>query len=370
MIEVAVLLRGQARFAKEGAELWQRFVTERNPDFNFKFFTHSWDTLSIMQTTDARTVDTVPGREKAHILSTDEIHELLNYWNPTLFQIDSDTDNIDLAEQILISNIKSNEEVYDMVDNYIKSLDVPYSNFSKKLILPKLTPLLKNLPKIDIFSNKEINSLYNRENISNGYILGQVNSSGRSLKLLQEYIRQKNYVPDLIICTRYDIFVKFENLRKIYHIIKNYQSSSNPARRKNIFTHHLYVVNGISVPNDWIFIGDIQSFEGFLSNINERIVNKLTDNILNLFNLVKSGDKIQHALWFQLANADVNLTAFNDILWHAQILRKGYFDMKNITANDDESFKKAFDALQKFTYPKNIKHEISNKDIKMCLRQP
>ncbi len=128
-MKIAVLLRGQTKFADIGAELFKKQVAERFPQHEFKVFMHTWKSRATTADIETTVDDTPIDRcFSVYSLPVDTIlNDYIRKWDPYLARHHIGTENelFRLAKQI----IKSNLEDETFIDWWHKQY-VPNSDYS------------------------------------------------------------------------------------------------------------------------------------------------------------------------------------------------------------------------------------------------
>jgi len=358
LIKVAVCLRGQPRFSQEGAFLFQKLVMEHHPDVEFKFFVHSWNTMSrrMMGTEDD---DKTTERLLPVFLTYEEVHDMIAPWNPTKFLIETEADNLQLACDIESRNVKYEKITYDWFQEYLElqgwnQQDARFDNH--KLLMPASLDISKVFSAADILKsdslNTELLALVKINRIQSSYLYGQMFSAGKSFRLLQDYIEETDYHPDIVINTRHDVIAWFHHFPKLlYEIKKATVAGGFPI----IYSKEVAISNSKPIVDDYMFIGNLISFLPFLADIRSRMFNTFTSGSFSMFDLFNSGSLLQHQLWSKIPDPNLHFVQPSIGHWNDQVIRPGHDDFTQIKIFDRSTYDKLSEKTLQYTYPDNPK---------------
>lgn len=366
MIKIALLLRGQPRFSAEGAELFKRFILKNHPNLDLKVFAHSWDSLSRRMTSS----DSEKRKEERAIfdrIAHDEVIGKIHPWNPSKCQVETEVDTFKLAGEIKSKLVEKEKITYEWYKNYLKlnNWDITDPAFNNRnLIMPEGlladdTFTISKTHYSDQMHLQLMAELYD-EQIRLTYLLGQMYSAGKSLSLLQTFSNDYQWNPDIVISTRYDVFMWVFSFPRLINDYRNMRRDGSPI----IWSKAINIIDGRPVMNDYAFIGDLVSFTSFLSNIRKRLYSAFTNNSMEMMNVIGSGKTLQHLLWTKLPDSDVKFIQPSFGHWNAEILRPGYFDLNDVEHGNEEEFKELQKRAMDYEYPINpnpmSKEEIFN----------
>lgn len=367
MIKVAVLLRGQPRFSKEGAELFKKFVIDRHPEVEFKFFCHSWNTLSRRMVNDS---DDEKSQERILpiFLDKSETISMIEPWNPTKLVVETEADNLRLATEIENKNVTKQKETFDWFIDYLEknNLDLGDKRLSNwKMYMPIGLDIDRVFKLHDMLHNQELNfhltALTRYHQIKLSYLTGQMFSAGKAFRLLQDYMEETNYYPDAILCGRYDMIAWFHHWPKLIKDIKDSKNVPYPV----IFSRNVSSANSKPIMDDWLFAGNINSFIGLLSDIRRRIYNSLTDHPWRMFDLFDSGPHLQHQLWTKIADPSLHFVQPTMGHWDCDLLRPGCFDLASINKFDRNDYKILSNQAKNYRYPDNPRAMTDDESFKL-----
>lgn len=359
MIKVAILLRGQPRFAKEGAELFDKFIKKNHPGVEFKIFAHSWDSLS-RRMVNVDEESTMQERQVYDKVSRDELEAGINAWNPTKTIIETEQECFRLAGSILYSNIKNNSDTYDWFIKYadqqgIDIVDPKYGNLCfllpEGLTMDKHFDLGKVLYNRGQLTNELLAQAYS-EQIRLTYLLGQMFSAGKSLKLLQDCINESDYIPDIVISTRYDSFFWVNSFPKLLYEIKRSVLPEQPY----VMSKLVQSIGGRPVIDDYAFVSNIQGMIALLSDIRQRLFDAFTADIIPMFSIIGAGSHLQHLLWAKIGDNNLAFIQPATQHWGVNVLRPGCFDMSLIKHGNEAEFNTMSSTIVK-TYKYPVKAE-------------
>lgn len=352
MLKVAVLLRGQPRFAKEGAHFFNKFVIENHPDVEFKFFAHAWNTMSRRMISSEDT-ERVKDRALPIVMSKVEVAELLSHWNPVSALIESEADNLKLAGEIINTNTFNETETFEWFRKYIEFRDISIHDLCighHRLLMPMNIDMNRVFTAHDIVHNNDLQlemiARVRYDQIKLSYLLGQMYSAGKSFALLQEYSLANDYMPDIVISTRYDIASWFYNFEKLARELEHTKKAKMPI----IFTWQVSCSNGNPIVDDYTFIGPMLPFVSFLSDIRRRLHNKLTSPIFNRFDLISSGSHIQHQLWTKICDDNLRFNQPSTIHWEANLIRPVEFPTE-LPSYSKPIYTRLVEKLNTYEYP-------------------
>lgn len=299
-MKIAVLLRGQARFAELGAQVFNKYVRDRFPQHEFKVYIATWKSMSLTMSTEQTDPNAVCyGREfHQEILSEEEVAKTIMSWSPARFNIYKEQVLANLVRNIMLKNQGDSE--------YIKWIEKTLTENKKRDGLQLLRPATP----LNIFA-ENLNEAYGRilsdqplilsdgaqalkrQAINIQYILGQVFSAGKAHDVLQKHIKVDGWEPDLIWVTRPDWYgwLEHENyFSDMYNFLKR---QPDPT----IGVDYVSIVRGRPHITDYNFYMLPDTAMAALDNIDENIFELLTDDKELSSMLIGSGTSLQHLLW-------------------------------------------------------------------------
>jgi len=300
-MKIAVVLRGQARCAQLGSELFQRFVVDENPQHQFDVFIHTTNTETICDATDAK--NRPQNLYDVEIQDLNYIHEnYLKYWKPKKYIIEGTSKFLTTINNIIKENNKDTA--------------------------------LKNILNIDTHAPN---------------LLGGGNDNDYMLKLhALHYMSQHwgaargyNLIDseyDLILQTRPDCLFYFKpgDIQKSLDII-NYMASNN---LKNITTqvmsHILSVRFSKPFVSDYLYVHKQNIISQWFPDVEKTFFDLFTKDKLDLYDLIGDDQiKFQNLLFLKFGKKLEFINNYN--CWNAEIIRPG------VEINETDDINTVFD---------------------------
>ena len=358
-LKIAVLLRGQPRFTREGAKLFEMFVMKKYPKVDFKFFFHTWNNIPRFMVEEDVEFTGTPIEERIKVMSYDETYDLIKCWNPVRYKIESAKTTIDLGRKILFNNTKENYEyVNDMLTQYFKKLDNsrPRDNIKHiHMLYGALNPEF-NISDLTM-ENLEIGILnYHRFIHFFAELHSQHLSSIKAYELLEDYQKENpDYIPDLVMLARPDTLINIEDLIYIYNYVYRRQEFHKKAPvvlgNGGFVTH-----SGIGTLDDKLFFCTTESVKNFLSGGENRLYNCFTRTSLFERFMLNSDGQV-HGVWFMMADKELYFFSLES-KYTVNIIRDNCLD--------NDFLEKSYNDLDKFFENFIKRFKIANEKIKIA----
>lgn len=361
-MKIAVLLRGQLRYPEHGSRLFKRFITDRFPNCEFKFFVHTWPSVSSTMMADS--VNVSKPREYTPVYKSfeDILENYLPYWQPSRLLISHEAELLQIINNIIDSNLKDTE-----LQSWWKSYCIKYDKTEIErafdyFVFPSSNPVaIKN----DMFIKEYIDYDLMRTSVIMHYILGQVYSACKSYQILREYIdiNDATYSPDLIWSTRMDCFTWFDNAHVFADMLEYIELEKkiiHPHMTKNIVLSRIVRANeGRAWVDDFnLFMSPDTAQLFFMGDTTvedhiESMFNKYKHTMLDVIGI---DSMIPHQLWTKLGRQCVFYQLPTYITSNANIIRPN-MDMSicdNTALRDKDVFCNLCDQSNMYKWPSNI----------------
>jgi hypothetical protein len=353
-MKIAILLRGQPRFASEGARLFDLFFRNRfGKKHDIRVFAHSWNTLS-RRMTQTDEVSRQTDREDVDVFTEDEVARIISPWNTTLFSVQSEKVCFDVTDHIIRTRIRREESASNWYLDFLKEnelLDRPDYAEGIFIVFPEALEINRHFKPSDLLYKQEFSAEMHRkiqfEHLRYTYLLGQMYSAGKSYQVLEDYIRDIDpaYYPDIVISIRYDSFFWFHDIDKLMAEL----TSANNIK-PTVFVKRITATGGRSVIDDFIFVGTHASLGRLISSPKDRLFDTFTQPASKLLDIIGAGSNTQHYLWSKIADPELNIVQPSITYWNTGVLRPGCFDISGATGTLDCFNQLLADSL-KYNYP-------------------
>lgn len=361
-MKIAVLLRGQLRYPEHGSKLFKRFITDRFPDCEFKFFVHTWPSVSSTMMTVSDNVS--KSREYTPVYKSFEeiISNYLPYWQPSRLLISPDAELLKLVKNIIESNLKDTELI-----TWWKSYCTKYDKTESErafdyFLFPQSNPIAI---KDDMFIKEHIDYDLMRTSVIMHYILGQVYSACKSYQVLRDYIdiNDQSYSPDLIWSTRMDCFTWFDNVNVFADMIKYIQLEKTHIHPH--MTKHMVLSKSVRANEGRTWIDDFNFFmlpdtaHAFFmgdTTVENHIEYMFNNNKHTMLDVIGINSMIPHQLWTKLGRQCVFYQMPAYIASDANIIRPN-MDMSicdTTTLRDKDVFCNLCDQSNMYKWPSHV----------------
>ena len=310
-MKIAVLLRGQTRYYDEGSFLFRQMVMDRFPQHEFEFFVHTWHSVSSTMIGDANGL----GREfNQRYTDTQSIVDRVMKWSPVRMNVSHDAELFDLVKRIIKFNL-NNTLLNSWWKEYRTSLGDQLSN---EFIVFHNSDWMET--QEDIFKHSHLTTnnhtlMFNA--ILLHYVLGQMYSAGCSMGLLDDYMTETGYVPDLVWSTRQDCITWVRRKHAFEELATNIDALTNPRFDIHdiVLTEALAINNGRAWTADYNFFSTASGMKKFLmgdNGIQQHMWDLFTAEKLLIMDLINSGSGLQHQLWTKLGR-NISFRAMTDL---------------------------------------------------------
>lgn len=271
-MRIALLYRGQLRSGCQSYHCVNRFKKRyRNNDI--KVFCHATDTISVSNNSDDySTIKNVPPYSQTKI-SNDFFEKMISQFNPDMARLDNDN----IARSLSADIISKLDSRYYML--YEKGLSKPYS--------------------IDYLS----------------YMMSQFVNAAKSFHMLNEYVEEKDWIPDLIIHLRYDTAFLVHNLP----IIDDHRA---------LLSKGILVTPEGMILSDTMFVSSYYGFASYYKNFNQKLIDVMIDFRSIGFH---HDPLLQHFIWMMLCQDNIFLQSLD---FDSAIIRPGNIINSNFSLDD------------------------------------
>ena len=277
-MKIAVLLRGQLRFCKEGSEFFKRYVNDRFPQHDFRIFYATWPTVS--NTMDHPGQDQLQREFNIRTLDRETVLEQLRLWNPMLASIDI------IQERLLMDFVRMCRELR------LRDINTHY-DFWDTTYGENLTAQFLMCP----YRGQNIDVIMS-ETIRQHYLLGQIFGLGKSFDLLKQYREEQDWKPDIVWATRPDYVGWFENDEIDYFENMHVQlkARDNVGDYHNIIVDAMDTIDGRPVINDYNFYVTWENGLKTFGKTEEFLFDLFTKR-RKIWSVVEAEQYLQHVLW-------------------------------------------------------------------------
>ena len=252
-MKIAFLLRGQCRLSKETAELFNKFVVDRQEELgitDIKIFVNTWHTVSKTMTT-KNSKDSLSPRYDSEWLSTEEVLENILPWRPNWYKIQDEKRLFNIVHDVA-TDISKDHTISKWIRDHF------YNNKSNNNLINRGTHYNIISPSSirdtdDTSARRVVDFPLMRDMFMINYILGQVYSTSTSYECLTEYQSKfPDYEPDLIISSRLDVLPYFKDSQQLINIHNALKLS---CRNNNdcVGVNEIFVEQGFPVMADYMF---------------------------------------------------------------------------------------------------------------------
>lgn len=293
-MKIALLLRGQLRYAQAGSQLFERYIRQRFPQHEFRIF---WATYASVSGTMSK--NTGQAREfYTEILPNAQ--QLLDHWDTCDSVVIPERELLSVAERVRAAIVDR------ALNTNMHSLYPQESNIvGRSWVAP------------DVDRRKE-------ETIRIHYVLGQIYSQGRSAELLKYHVDVTDWVPDLVWSTRPDHINWFRAEPDAFRLI---HQSLLQKHRIDPRQHHT-AVDTVEIRNGRPFVSDFNFFQTYDTMKNtfldaqDRIINTFENEFYNVALLPGSVHSLQHVLWTAIYDTTCWISHnYNHLLQPGTLLR-------------------------------------------------
>lgn len=392
MSKIAVLLRGQLRFSREGAHLFKKFVIDKFPQHEFDFFFYA-----------PKRISAPPGPNSLYNsvnLTPTEAEMLVSYWQPRVryWQFQNESDLFDLIKKVTL-DLVSDRKLYDWLTYYHERhniqpkimpfhltppSDPPIGDYKDDFTYNTAEILYKSISTnehifdqtgdlVDIHhvNDKIANSAHLYHNlvlkeyaIKMHNLLSQYYGFIRSFQLLKKYMKENPvYKPDLVWSTRTDLCHEFVESVDRHTKFETMISQLNMIYDKDKINNRKVILsNSVQIERNQPYICDLNLFStvAMLDNIfdlenqtcEDIINNALTTNKIHLIKTMEANELTPHTLWSAIFN-NASFRCVQNTVWHQSWVIRHNYDLEQIlrmtgTDEDINSIKRMY---RQFSYP-------------------
>jgi hypothetical protein len=392
MSKIAVLLRGQLRFSREGAHLFKKFVIDKFPQHEFDFFFYA-----------PKRISAPPGPGSAFNsinLTGHEAESLVSYWQPRVryWQFQNEADLFEPIKKITL-DLVSDRKLYDWLtyhnarhniqskimsfnlmphsdrpfgdykdDFTYNAADILYKSISENEKLLDQTGDLRDIldlnDKIASKANLYHNLVLKEYAIKLHNLMSQYYGFIRSFQLLKNYMKENPYYnPDLVWSTRTDLChefaqsidwdIKFDTMISQLESIYAKDSANNSK---------VILSNRVQIERNQPYICDLNLFSTVtmldnIFNLNEQtckdiIINSTTRNKIHVIKAMEAQELISHTLWSAIFN-NASFRCVQNTAWHYSWVIRHNYDPEQILrmTGTEEDIKLLRRMESEFSYP-------------------
>ncbi len=350
-MKIAVLLRGKQNFSKTTSTFFDTLVIKRFPKIDFKFFVHTWESLPVSP----GTINSL----KQITLPKSTILERIGHWKPASYELEEEKNLFDI-----IKNILKKQPIHNRNHTWVESQKNTLENY--ELINPffidrSLYEDINNIDQIindpNINNNNHVRIL--RSIFSGFYLTGQMYSALKAFNLLKSYMKHKDYVPDLVICTRPDAVFSLDN--EFFEKINRLLEKKNDKNISTIISSDVRIIKGRGWVQDYAFISDFKNTDDFLGGKpKERLVDLAFDHRTRTTGLLDSSGIQAHMLWPILGYKCIFIEA-NFFL--STLIRRELPEHNFTNINHRKIFKKISSEFSHWCEVNKSSHQLSDKDL-------
>lgn len=286
ILKIAVLLRGQLRAAEEGAHLFKKFVIDKFPQHEFRFFISAPLRISNF-------ISPVPEYSCKNLLHS-EAEEKINFW-PLVqqFSFQSESELFNTVKKIVVE-LLHDHQLIDWVASYNKK----YNN--KKGQFDFTTLAVTDCDSDNIIMKSYIIELHN--------LLSQYYSFACAFKVLKDYTSTTEYIPDLVWSTRTDVFHIFNAIDHFDILLNQLNNLYNDkiSNKKAIISNVVLIDNNHPFVCDFNFFSTYKMLDTILNLDNQTchdiIYNAMIKNKAHIVKLSTAGNTLQHTMWSAIFN--------------------------------------------------------------------
>jgi len=285
-MKIAVVLRGQARCAKLGSDLFQRFVVDENPQHQFDVFIHTTNTETICDATDAK--NRPQNLYDVEIQDLNYIHEnYLKYWKPKKYIIEGTSKFLNTVNNIIKENAKD-KTFKNILNIDTHAPNLLYGGSSKKFDYKRRLHAL--------------------------HFMSQHWGAARGYSLIDsEY--------DLILQTRPDCLFYFQSgdLQRCLDII-NYSANDLENISTQVMSHILSVRFSKPLIADYLYVHKQNIISQWFPDVEKTFFDLFTKDKLALYDLIGDNQiKFQNLLFLKFGKKLEFINNHN--CWNAEIIR-------------------------------------------------
>lgn len=320
--KIALLYRGQLRLVDHGVTWLRRLRKQLGEDkgvSEIKTFCHTSCTIMEMFETPVLDLAKTPLRENT-IITLEEAQKQILKFKPTGMRIFN-------APHIY-------RDAQNIIDYWIRNPEFPrfYCDQTPGNTFIKII-MLKNYytDQSLLGRNNAQREMYFINQIVLGDYISQYISAGHSLQMLNVYVEEHNWVPDLIISLRYDSAVDVNNLNKLVDQVTTYD---------HIFGNGIVIRRGKGHTDDVAFAMNYDAAQMFLGDIDNRVYEIMT-NWKDVASLIGPVDNMEgHQFWNLLTRQ--NIAIESTPFFRSSIMRAGVDTALNLKTASITEIKKHF----------------------------
>ena len=347
-MKIAFLLRGQCRLSKETAELFNRYVVDRQEELgitDIKIFVNTWHTVSKLMTTKDDGESVPPPRYDSEWLNTEEVLENILPWDPAWYKIQDEKRLFSIVQDVVTEISKDRVISKWLTDHFHNNTSNNKGNHYNLIN-----------PSSDRDTGQGVfDFLLMRDTFMINYILGQVYSTSTSYECLTEYQSKfPDYEPVLIISSRLDVLPYFKDKQQLVDI-QDTLRSMHQKKSTCVGVNEMFVENGFPVINDYMFYTlpetARQFFLGPYNHIEDNIRDLFTVDKHRLLRLGDSGAWLGHVLWLEI-NRTIRFDLIADPVDYCCLRPSNKFDnYKNIQPTYENFLNLIQADANLYTYP-------------------
>jgi hypothetical protein len=369
MSKIAVLLRGQLRFSREGAHLFKKFVIDKFPQHEFDFFFYAPKRISASPG---------PGSVFNSInLTVHEAESLVSYWQPRVryWQFHNEADLFEPIKKITL-DLVSDRKLYDWItyhntkhniqdkimpfhltppsdppngdykdDFTYSTADILYKSIAKneKMLdqTGDLSDILDLNDKIASKANLYHNLVLKEYAIKLHNLMSQYYGFIRSFQVLKNYMKENPYYkPDLVWSTRTDLCHEFVQSVDQYNKFETIISQLESIYAKDSANNSKVILsNRVQIERNQPYICDLNLFSTVtmldnIFNLEEQtfediIINSMTKNKIHLIKTMEAQESTSHTLWSAIFN-NASFRCVQNTAWHHSWVIRYNYDQEQI----------------------------------------
>jgi hypothetical protein len=338
-MKIAVLLRGKAHNGTHGAKLFKRLITDRYPQYEFKFFMHTWTSSIDFESPYPRALS-------IQDMPRQDLDSVIGEWNPVAHEVESDALLLETVIDVLWHNAQDIHFVnywHDVISKHARTKPI-YDYF----IAPKelKNKILKGGSKETIFAGADNNNYQTlRAAILIHYLVAQLYSASRVANIYKEYAKSSDWNADLIWCTRPDTITWLRHpnsINRLYAQLSTLFDEQTISYNNHILCNEQRIYKGTPWVQDYNFFLLPQTINSMFTNSpSKSIFDLLTAYKYECLGIPSATNSISHLLWSLYGRDCTFVTANEKIV--PKILRP--FNPSYLDISDD---KECFDTYTKY----------------------
>ena len=313
-MKVAVVLRGQARRAQLGADLFQKYVVDKNLNHKFDVFIHTTNTETICDNVTEEIAKSRPlNYYDVEVVNKNYCFDnYIKYWKPKKYIIEGTAKFLSTVNKIIDKN---NTDI-----DFKKWLYKNYNNF-----------IDTGVPNIFCGGNDDDYRL----RLHALHYMSQHWGASRVYNLLDDQY-------DLVIQTRPDCLFYFDpgDLQKCLDILNWHEENKEPHINGHVLSNILSVRFGKPLVNDYLYICKPSTIQHWFPNTEQTFFNLFTKNKIMLMDMIGDGQtKFQNLLFLKFGENIEFLKHYD--CWEAEIIRP------HVNISPEDNLKSVFNKCNK-----------------------